>query len=130
MIALSSTSIEDRENPVDENDQSVTSTSSKTVDFSSKELPSFSTVTKAGGLSSVTKSARKPLLELSKGQLNSRQRTTSVKSINLEKSAKRLARIEKVVRIDTPAFDEKKPLLRNISSQISISSLIRYMCRN
>jgi hypothetical protein len=111
MIAHSSTPFKVLENPGDENDSSVIRKSlkgSKTVDFSRKGLSSFSTVIKAGGLSSVTKSTRKPLLDLSKGQLNSRLSTTSAKPHNLDKSAKRLPGVEQIVKIDIPIINLKK----------------------
>lgn len=111
MIAHSSTPFKVLENPGDENDSSVIRKSfkgSKTGDFPRKGLSSFSTVTKVGGLSSVTKSTRKPLLDLSKGQLNSRLSTTSAKPQNLEKSAKRLHIHENIVRTDIPVINLKK----------------------
>ena len=123
MIAHSSTPFKVLENPGDENDSSVIRKSfkgSKTVDFPRKGLSSFSTVTKPGGLSSVTKSTRKPLLDLSKGQLNSRLSTTSAKPHNLDKSAKRLPGVEKTVRIDIPVINLKKGSSQLLSTRLDI----------
>jgi hypothetical protein len=124
MIAHSSTPFKVLENPGDENDSSVIRKSfkgSKTVDFSRKGLSSFSTVIKAGGLSSVTKSIRKPLLDVSKGQLNSRLSTTSAKPHNLDKIAKRLPAVEKIVKIDIPIINLKKASASQLlSTQLDI----------
>jgi hypothetical protein len=113
------------QNPGDENNSSVTGKSFKgSNDFSKRGLSSFSAVTKAGGLSSVTNSARKPLLDVSKGQLNSRPSTTSAKPPNPDKCVKRSTGVDRLVRNDIVANNLRKPLLRNFSPQISIMSSI------
>lgn len=82
MMSHSSTPFKVLENPGDENDSSVmrsTFKGQKTKDFPMKGLSNFSSVSKAGGLSGMTNSMRKPLLDLSKGQMNSRLSTTTTK---------------------------------------------------
>ena len=83
MMSHTSTPFKVLENPGDENDSSVmrsTFKGQRATDFPMKGLSSFSSVSKAGGLSGITKSTRKPLLDLSKGQLNSRLSTTTTKT--------------------------------------------------
>ena len=75
----------------DENDSSVIKKSlkgAKTAEFAKRGgLSSFPDSTKATGLFSVTKSTRKPLLDLSKGQLNSRLTDASAQQPNTENGA-------------------------------------------
>ena len=107
MMSHSSTPFKVLENPGDENDSSVmrsTFKGQRTTDFPTKGLSSFPSVSKAGGLSGMTKSIRKPLLDLSKGQMNSRLSTTSTKIHSHLKGTV----INPMVMVDAPLKSKSK----------------------
>ena len=111
MIAPTSTPFKILANLGDENDSSVMKKSfkgAKTVDFSRKGgLSSFPDTTKISGLS-VTKSTRKPLVDLSKGQLNSRLSNTSIKPNNNAKGALGKPRSQSKMAFDIPIITTNK----------------------
>ena len=112
---ISSTPFKILSNHSDENDSSVMKQSykgAKTGDFSRKGgLSSFPSTTKASGtngLSGASTSMRKPLLDLSKGQLNSRLSNTSTKPQN---SLKGTSSVSKPIKLafDIPITIKKAP---------------------
>ena len=92
MMSHSSTPFKVLENLGDENDSTVMKKSlrgSRAIDLPSKGISVFRDVTKPNSVSNVAKSSRKPLLDLSKGQLNSRLTGISIKSDSIEKGIAR-----------------------------------------
>ena len=107
----------------DENDSSVIKKSlkgAKTAEFSRRGgLSSFPDSTKATGQFSVTKSTRKPLLDLSKGQLNSRLTDVSAQQPNAENGAIRKRNSNSKMGFSIPIISSNKTRSVPISTKKS-----------
>ena len=112
-MSHSSTPFKVLENLGDENDSRVMKKSlrgSRATDFPSKGIAVFRDVTKPNSISNVVKSSRKPLLDLSKGQLNSRLTAISIKSDTIEKSITRKPKSQLNSTHNAPTTISFKPL--------------------